>query len=312
MATILKPKNHEEWLEIRKSGIGSSEVGTIIGVNPFQTPYQLWRLKTGRDEPQEENFAMKAGHYLEDAVSRFWQDATGREIIKSSAAEWIIRDDAYPFMQVSPDRMYWLDGERHSKQNRGILECKTTQKTIDEDNLPKYWLAQVQYQLGVSGLKQGSLAWLSQGRNFGYRDIEFNPEFFEWLKDMVCRFHNDYIVNDAEPPVFDSTDTLMKYPQQETGKCLEAGDDILKIYNELKDVREELYVLDERKSELENILKTTMEDAESLSCCGKTLATFRATSPGCKFDVGSFTNDHPELASQYMKQTSGSRRFLLK
>ena len=74
MYTIIRPNTREEWLEVRKSGIGSSEVGTILGLNPFETPYQLWRRKLGMDSPKEENFAMKAGHYLEDAVSLFFRD----------------------------------------------------------------------------------------------------------------------------------------------------------------------------------------------------------------------------------------------
>ena len=49
--TILKPATHEEWLEERSKGIGSSEVGTIMGVNHFDTPYRLWRRKVGIDGP---------------------------------------------------------------------------------------------------------------------------------------------------------------------------------------------------------------------------------------------------------------------
>ena len=75
--TIIRPKDRNEWLEHRKSGIGSSEVATILGLNPWETPYQLWRRKVGLDEPKTETFAMKAGHYLEDAVAQFWHDDTG-------------------------------------------------------------------------------------------------------------------------------------------------------------------------------------------------------------------------------------------
>ena len=66
---VIRPKDRAEWLEYRKDGIGSSEVATILGLNPWETPYQLWRRKKGLDAPKDETFAMKAGHYLEDAVS---------------------------------------------------------------------------------------------------------------------------------------------------------------------------------------------------------------------------------------------------
>ena len=61
-------------MKLRESGIGSSEVGTILGLNPYETPYQLWRRKVGIDPPKEQNFAMKAGHYLENAVSLFYRE----------------------------------------------------------------------------------------------------------------------------------------------------------------------------------------------------------------------------------------------
>ena len=176
--TIIRPKSREEWLDIRKSGIGSSEVATIVGLNPWETPYQLWRRKTGLDEPKQENAAMRNGHHLEDAVSRMWNDATGREIIKRSAIDWIIRDNDRPYLQVSPDRTYWLSDDSRANDNKGILEIKTTRMKVDPEDLPKYWFAQVQYQLGVAGYTQGSLAWLSagQGFDFGYQDLKLVPD----------------------------------------------------------------------------------------------------------------------------------------
>ena len=57
--TVLRPKTRDEWMKLRESGIGSSEVGTILGLNPYETPYQLWRRKVGIDPPKEQNFAMK-------------------------------------------------------------------------------------------------------------------------------------------------------------------------------------------------------------------------------------------------------------
>ena len=44
---VIRPATHEEWLDERKKGIGSSEAGTVMGVNHFDTPYKLWRRKTG-------------------------------------------------------------------------------------------------------------------------------------------------------------------------------------------------------------------------------------------------------------------------
>ncbi|EKC56536.1 hypothetical protein OBE_11012, partial [human gut metagenome] len=43
MKQIIKYKSREEWLQNRSKGIGASEAGTVLGLNPWETPYQLWR-----------------------------------------------------------------------------------------------------------------------------------------------------------------------------------------------------------------------------------------------------------------------------
>ena len=309
--TIIRPKSRKEWLEVRKSGIGSSEVATIVGLNPWETPYQLWRRKVGIDPPKEENFAMRAGHYLEDAVSQFWHDATGRDIIKRSAGDWIIRDNKYPFLQVSPDRTYWL-GESRANDDKGILECKTTQMSIDADDLPKHWFCQVQYQLGVAGYTQGSLAWLCSARDFGYTDITLVPDFYEWLTDEVARFWNDNIQGGKEPDAVSVSDVLLKYNRHTNGKSIEVSDDVFQAYLQLKDVRKELAELDERKEALEAKIKLAFTDAEALTHDGQTIATWRSPKPSRRFDTKRFQADHPDVAEGYFSEVQGARRLLLK
>lgn len=311
--TIIRPKDRTEWLKHRESGIGSSEVATIVGLNPWETPYQLWRRKVGLDAPKQENFAMKAGHYLEDAVSRMWNDATGREIIKRSAIDWIIRDNDRTYLQVSPDRTYWL-GESRSPEAKGILEIKTTRMKVDPEDLPKYWFAQVQYQLGVAGYAQGSLAWLSagQGFDFGYQDLKLVPDFFDWLIDNVSRFWTDNIVGKQEPNAVNVTDVILKYNRHTDKKIIECSDEVFSAYQDLKEVKKELDAIKERKEALEATLKMAFGDAEALSYGGDTIATWKAPKPSNKFDDKAFIAEHPDLAKPYTHQVQGARRLLLK
>ena len=310
--TIIRPKDRAEWLEFRKSGIGSSEVATIVGLNPWETPYQLWRRKIGIDAPQEETFAMKAGHYLEDAVSQFWQDATGREVIKRSTGDWLIRNNERPYVQVSPDRTYWLAGMKRNDQNKGILECKTTQKAIDADDLPKHWFCQVQYQLGGAELSQGSIAWLTQGREFGYKDLALVPDFYAWLLEEVERFWIDNIIGRQEPPAVSVQVVLLKYNKHTDGKIVEVDEEIWEAYHKLKGVKDELSALEKQKEELENRIKLGFGDAEAISYGGQTLATWKASKDSEKFDAKAFQAAYPDLAREFTKTVAGARRFLLK
>ena len=310
--TIIRPKDRAEWLEYRKSGIGSSEVATILGLNPWETPYQLWRRKKGLDPAKDETFAMKAGHYLEDAVAQFWHDETGCDIIKSSAGDWLIRDNERTHLQVSPDRTYWLSGMPHNSLNKGILECKTTQMRIDADDLPKHWFCQVQYQLGVAGYQQGSLAWLCSGREFGYKDIAIVPDFYDWIVEEVDKFWQDNIIGNQEPAATNVQDVLLKYNRHTDGKIIEISDEVFEAYNNLKELKKELTGLETRKEELESKIKIGFGDAEAISYGGQTIATWKAPKPGSKFDEKAFKEAHPDLAKEFTIQTQGARRFLLK
>ena len=51
MKKIVRYKSREEWVANRSLGIGASEVGTMLGINEWETPYQLWRRKKGLDAP---------------------------------------------------------------------------------------------------------------------------------------------------------------------------------------------------------------------------------------------------------------------
>ena len=313
MATqIIRPSNREEWLQYRQTGIGSSEVATIVGLNPWETPYQLWRRKLGIDPPKQESFAMKAGHYLEDAVAQFWHDETGQDIIKRSAIDWIIRSTDKPYMLVSPDRTYWLADMPHSKSNKGRLECKTTQKTIDPDDIPKHWFCQVQYQLGVAELEKGSLAWLCSGREFGYKNLSLVPDFYSWLVEEVERFWMDNIQGKEEPSASNVQDVLLKYDRHTDGKIVEVNDEIFAAYQALKGVKDELAAIEERKTELEAKIKLGFGDAEAISYGGQTIATWKAPKPSSKFDTKAFTAAHPDLAKEFTVESQGARRFLLK
>ena len=39
----------EEWLEVRKRGIGSSDAAAAVGLNPYKSQLELWLEKTGRE-----------------------------------------------------------------------------------------------------------------------------------------------------------------------------------------------------------------------------------------------------------------------
>ena len=260
---------------------------------------------------------MRAGHILESAVATYFEEESGRQVIKASEGDWLAVDTERDFLRVSPDRTYWLEG-KHSNDNKGILECKTTQLEIDETDVPKHWFCQLMYQLGVMGYRQGSLAWLIRGRKFGYRDIDFDADFYAYMVERLEKFWRDCIVGDQEPPVTTIDDIQIKFPRSTTGKVVEVTEELMDDLNILKSIKPQLDELTRQKKEIEDRVKTFMADADTLCMAGTkeqnpiVIATWKTAKDSMKFNEKQFAAEHPELYADYQRTVAGSRRFLIK
>lgn len=60
----IKDYTREQWLELRKKGIGGSEAGAIMGLNKWKTPLEIFLDKTEGSIPDI------ADKYTKPSVSR--------------------------------------------------------------------------------------------------------------------------------------------------------------------------------------------------------------------------------------------------
>ena len=297
--------NHKDWLSLRK-GIGSSDVATILGCNKWSTPYQLWLDKTGQSIPQEEdNVYFKRGHQLEPLIANIWEEETGKHIIPESSSEYLYVHPEYDFIRASPDREFGI------KKSEGILECKSTQMQIEADELPEYWFCQVQWQMGISQIEYSNIAWLIRGLNFGYAEVHFNPDFFAYMVEEVKKFWYDNVLSFVAPECSNATDIALKY-KTSTDKSLEAGDNLLSIYSELKELKDRKSEIESREQFLKEVLQLNMRDCSKLTYNGETLCTWKTAKSSLKFDEKSFKKAHPEMYQEFLLPKTGSRPFLLK
>lgn len=306
MSMTIRAKSHEEWLELRRKGIGSSEVATILGLNPFDTPYLLWRRKRGELAEEPESEAMLMGHMLEDVVAKRWQRETGLEILPGSEEEILFVDEERPFMRVSPDRLY-KEGEAMR-----ILECKTTGLAVEPDDIPLHWFVQVQYQMGVAGIEKASIAWLVNGRKFGSLEMDLVPDYFATLSETVARFWEENVVGGKEPEPMYVQDVQAKFAQSCKDKIVEATPNILEAYTRLKDINGKIAGLEAEAKAESDKLKMFMLDAETLEYEGQKLCTWKSAKDTASFDAKRFCKEHPDMAKEYMVSKAGTRRFLLK
>lgn len=73
-----KEMSHEEWLKIRKSGIGGSDAGAICGLNPYSSPMAVYQDKVSEELTETDNESMRQGRDLEEYVAKRFTEETGK------------------------------------------------------------------------------------------------------------------------------------------------------------------------------------------------------------------------------------------
>lgn len=283
--TIIRPQTREQWLALRNEGIGSSEVGVLAGVSHFQTPIGLWRKKKGLAAPEPESAVMAAGHEFEPLVAYRYALTTGDIMDPDSEGDWLAVDDEKPFMRVSPDRIFWEKGTpqdqcTYDSDKAYILEIKTTKLPVSATDYPKSWFFQVQYQMGVMGIRRGVIAWFSYSDclRFGYVNVNFNPVVFAAIEKMLTSFWNDNVLADVMPDVvMTNEDAAFRWPNeraQEVSIATADLEDDVRYYNELSAKSAEMAKeMDEIKLKVKTFMKETSELHNGK---GRTIVTWKA------------------------------------
>ena len=301
---VLRPKTHDEWLKMRGAGIGASEVAAVIGISPWETPFSLWLKKTGQVPPTEENDAMRRGHYLEDAVVQWWMHETGEQVIKASAADIIYVHPKHPYMLVTPDRIV--------KGRKKILEVKSTAIQMGE-TIPDYYLAQVTYQMYVTGIHNAELIYIQGGLTFGRFIVEYDEEFANLIAERVTEFWTENVIGGKEPDAISVSDLAVKIPKSTPEKAIEADERAIDQLNVLREKKAMYDALGDEIADLQDSLKMFMEDSEALlDADGNVLVTWKSAKDKTSFDSKKFASENPELYEKYCKTVPGSRSFLLK
>lgn len=305
---IIRPVDHDAWLQERSKGIGSSEATTLMGVNHYEDRYKLFMRKTGQIPPKESTEQMELGHHLEPAVASRFAEVTGHWVDPKSEGDWIAVDTKREYLRVSPDRIWVPKGEEHKKENWRILECKTTGMSVDPDEIPSYWYCQLQYQMGVMGIKHGALAWISSFPvfNFGYKEIDFNPAYYELIVQSIDDFWKNNIQAGVAPEPEDLEDLRVKYGSKTAtvkGESFVADDWMLADYDELLTIKNKMDTLKDRKKELEEELeKAIMGYAAIYAKDGQTvIATRVPKTPKAELDRTLLQQEYPQFYQKYLE-----------
>ena len=300
------PSSHEEWLEDRRKGIGGSDVGALLGLNKYKSPYTLWAEKSGLLHTDEvDNESMRIGRDLEDYVAKRFIEETGHTVVTS---DYSFQSKEYPFMLANVDRL--LTDEPCG------LECKTasalTKYDFEDGDIPSSYYCQCMHYMAVTGLKKWYIAILVMGKGFYWFEINRDEEEIKALIEAEEDFWNKVQTGEA-PPIDGTSSTattlgaVFNY-SKDNKECI-IGHESENALNMIYNINEKIKELKEQKTLYENIVKHEMRNAEKAET--EDIVVTWKRKPTRRFSQSDLKKNEPSVYKKYLKETT-SERFIVK
>jgi putative phage-type endonuclease len=186
-----------EQQAIRATGIGASEIASIVGLNPWRSAHDVWLIKRGLVTEQG-NVRTRMGQRVEACVLEEYTAETGAKLTFPGT----VRHPDNEWMLCTPDG--YVDGQR-------VVEVKCVGWRSaghwgdDEDAIPDYYRPQCEWQMAVMGVAECHLAAWIGGSDFRIYTVRRNETLASALIEAGRAFWFDRVIG-GEPPAVDGSD----------------------------------------------------------------------------------------------------------
>lgn len=189
--------DREQWLAWRRADLTASDVGPVMGIDPYRTCAKVWAVKVGIIEEAPRTEFLEFRECQEGAVLR-WLRRYGRPHWDVVEAETYWRDPDIR-LGCTPDAMA-IDPAR---EGIGCVQIKTVRQDIFEDEwlkpdgkieIPLGYQLQTQTEAMLTGARWAVVAYEVLGFGtgfFGVEEIELEPDLVPRIKDVAVRFWAD-------------------------------------------------------------------------------------------------------------------------
>ena len=307
-----------EQLELRKTGLGSSDIAAVVGLNRFRSPLDVYQEKTGLAPGFEGNEYTYWGSAIEPVIANRYAEEEGVEL---QECDTLVHPD-HPFALATPDRAIV------GKPVLVEIKCSGMRRSTDwgdpgTDRVPAHYLIQCQWQMLVASalapepIEQVHLAALFSGNRYEVYIIDADHRLQEHLLRVGGQFWNEHVVLEEPPPIDGSqrsTAWLNEYWVSHDDEIVEAPEKAIIWAEQLKAARagEELHK--EARREAENHIKDIIGDnAGIVGPWGK--ATWKRSKASKKTDWESVAKEagaSQKIVSKHTVVKDAPRRFLVR
>lgn len=181
---------------IRKTGIGASEIGSIIGADgAWDSPLSVWAKKVGiRDEPENVPEYIELGNLLEPVIATLYaRRHDGIDLYEPGT----LVHPSDPLRIATPDRLV-----RGTRKGLQIKKARTRARWGSDgtDEVPENILAQVQWEMSVADLDLEDVPVLFWGSKLEVFSVRRDDELIGHMVDMAHKWWKDHVVARVPPP----------------------------------------------------------------------------------------------------------------
>lgn len=261
--------------EARRNGIGASDAASVLGIDPWRTPLELWLEKVGLSQKQDDRFGtpMYWGNLLESAVADAYQDFMGVKVRKSLTT---LKHKQHEFIVCHLDRK--IEGKRK------ILECKTSFSRdkwgeTGTDEVPFNYLIQVQHQMAVTGYEEADIAVLIAGSEFRYYPVQRDEDIIKRIIEAENEFWHEHVLSDVAPEPSCRKDVQLLYAANNE-LAIDADNETVNAVEQLSQLKSQSKENEKQQEKLEDQITLFMKDATSLQYFGKEIVSWKADKNG--------------------------------
>lgn len=317
LAIPTKDLSREDWLRLRQTGIGGSDISAIMGFNSYKTAYDLYHDKINDVVADAQSESAYWGTILEDVVAK---EYALRNDCKVQKVNYMIRHPEFDFAVANIDRAVInpsISGNVRFKDGKlttdRLLEVKTASEYMksnwgdeESDQVPDNYNLQCQWYMGITGVNECDLALLLGGNKYRQYNIKFDPELFVILIEEARNFWVNHVLARVEPTPTTLANAKAKYGKSLPDSTLDLhfNDDeniaIIDRYIELKDTEKQVKAdIEQAQTDLINLIGFN----EALAVDGELVMTYKAQKGRETFDKKGCLKAYPELAEKFAEFT---------
>lgn len=250
-----------DWLRLRGTGIGASEIAAVLGESPWMSAIELYTEKLDRYRRDLDDVeAVYWGNKLESPIIEAYAERTGRGTRKAGK---LLRSSVHPWALCTLDGETW---EAANDVEAWPFEVKNTSSfKADEwaDGPPPHYYHQVQQQMLVTGAAKATIAALIGGQRMVWADVPRDEIAIRRIVYQGERFWDRVLRRDVPAP--DGTESARRalqalYPQG-SGTIVLPGTAGAAV-DRLEVIKLEQKRLGDERDVIENTLRAALGDAE--------------------------------------------------